>query len=102
MKLLLIGFASLTLACVAHAEESGETKPLDLPDFSKVNSPPQKKSAIKVESSCRTSSGRTLKKNEPGYESCMRAAQVDLSRTHGTSVGPTSGPAPGATFQIGN
>ncbi len=102
MKSVLV-VATLFLSLTATAAETGdETKPLEMPDFSKVQNPPDNKSGIKVKSHCRTSTGRTLTKSEPGYEACMSAAQIELSKKHGTSVGPQTGSATGVNFEVGN
>lgn len=98
---LFLILVCLCLGASAAANSSDETKPLEMPDFSKVKNSSESAGGVKLKSSCRTSTGRTLTKNEPGYEACMSAAQIELSKKHGTSVGPQTGSAAGLNFEIG-
>ena len=76
-NLLLVLFA---FGCITTTAIADDSKPLEIPDFSKVNAPVKNDRQVKMEMTCKNSEGRTLKQGEAGYESCVNAAQADLSQ----------------------
>ncbi|HVK60023.1 MAG TPA: hypothetical protein VM432_00675 [Bdellovibrionales bacterium] len=53
------------------------SKPLDLPDFSKVNQPPPTDNPrYKAQVGCRRRDGTLVKKGDSGFDSCMMDASL--------------------------
>lgn len=96
MKNLFLSLA-ISLTFLTFAEEG--SKPLELPDTSKLNMIPGK-SGAKFEMRCKTEMGHTVKQGEAGYETCMSKAQPNMHDAKGAGAS-RSGSTGEATFTFG-
>ena len=94
MKLIAVAACLLMISSTAIA---GESKPLELPDTSKMNVPAAK-SGTTVEISCTTVEGRKLKSGEAGYETCVSASSSNMKNKANSNP---SGTATSVDFKFG-
>lgn len=65
---------------------ASDSKPLELPDFSKVRNH-KPKSGISVSIDCKTASGKRIPKNSPKYRDCLKNAKNKLHQRTSITFG---------------
>jgi hypothetical protein len=72
----LIAIAALTLSLNAFAEgQASESKPLELPDFSRLQQPAKNSAkdgvSFSADMNCKTNDGQSFSSGEAGFETCV-------------------------------
>jgi len=81
-----------TILLVSFPALADESKPLELPDTSKIDSMKQK-SGAKYEMSCTTGDGRLTKQGEKGFDTCMAESARDAGPNNTGGNGTNKGKA---------
>ena len=91
----------ILLPPVARANDgTDDTKPLEIPDFSKAQNPSKQEAKTTVTGIC--TDGRTFNVGDVGYESCLMNAQTNAQRQYAPATDKSkkqTGPSVG--FKVG-